>query len=117
MEQKYGAPPDKVFALLTDPKWLEACSLALGELSASGKARKSGGTVALTMLVEGQPLTMNAEFELLPSGNGSVYRIEHRCESGVPLTGGAVAKFAQGQVEQGCGAEFAYRVDYLKKST
>ena len=24
MEQKYGAPMDKVFALLTDPKWLEA---------------------------------------------------------------------------------------------
>ena len=49
MEQKYSAPVATVFALLTDPKWLEARSLALGELSASVKAKKSGGGVALTM--------------------------------------------------------------------
>lgn len=49
MEQKYSAPVDKVFALLTDPKWLEARSLALGELSASVKAKKKGGGVVLTM--------------------------------------------------------------------
>ena len=30
MEQKYNAPIDKVYALLTDPKWLEARSLAVG---------------------------------------------------------------------------------------
>ena len=30
MEQKYSAPIEKVFSLLTDPKWLEARSLALG---------------------------------------------------------------------------------------
>ena len=45
MEQKYGAPMDKVFALLTDPKWLEARSLAVGELSASVKAKKKGGVL------------------------------------------------------------------------
>ena len=39
MEQKYNAPMDKVFAILTDPKWLEARSLALGELSASVKTK------------------------------------------------------------------------------
>jgi uncharacterized protein YndB with AHSA1/START domain len=49
MEQKYAAPADKVFALLTDPKWLEARCLALGELSAKVKAKKSGGGVTLTM--------------------------------------------------------------------
>jgi hypothetical protein len=49
MEQKYTAPVDKVFALLTDPKWLEARSAALGELSASIKARKSGGGVTISM--------------------------------------------------------------------
>lgn len=157
MEQKYSAPPDKVFALLTDPKWLEARCLALGELSASIKAKKSGGGVALTMkrrvrrdlpgllakvmspesdlLFEeqwsasdggarsgtmamdavGQPVKMTAEFELLAAGKGSVYRITHRCKSGVLFVGGAVEKFSQGQVEQGCAAEFAYLVDYLKK--
>jgi hypothetical protein len=49
MEQKYPAPIDKVFALLTDPKWLQGRSAALGEISASVKAKKSGGGVTLTM--------------------------------------------------------------------
>ena len=49
MEQKYAATVDKVFALLTEPKWLQERSAALGELSAMVKARKSGGGVTLTM--------------------------------------------------------------------
>jgi hypothetical protein len=158
MEQKYSAPVDKVFALLTNPKWLEARCLALGELSATVKAKKAGGGVTLTMkrrvkrelpglvarvlssesdldFVEtwaaeadggrkgtltmeagGQPVRMTAEFELVPSGKGSIYRITHKCKCGVPLIGGAVEKFAQGQVEKGCADEFAYMVDYLKKN-
>ena len=49
MEKKFSAPADKVFALLTDPKWLEARCLALGELSASCKTKKSAGGVTVTM--------------------------------------------------------------------
>jgi Protein of unknown function (DUF2505) len=49
MEQKYNAPVEKVFGLLTDAKWLEARSNALGELSAACKAKKSAGSVAVTM--------------------------------------------------------------------
>ncbi|MEY2953507.1 MAG: hypothetical protein RLZZ401_1594 [Pseudomonadota bacterium] len=158
MEQKYSAPTDKVFALLTDPKWLEARSLALGELSASVKAKKSAKGVALTMkrrvkrelpgLVAkvmppeadlvfeeawsaeadgartgslhmeavGQPITMSAEFTLSPAGKGCIYSITHKCKSSVPLIGGVIAKFAQGQVEEGCADEFKYLVDYLKKN-
>jgi Protein of unknown function (DUF2505) len=158
MEQKYSASADKVFALLTDPKWLEARSLALGELSASVKARKSGGGVALTMTRRvrrdlpgllakvmspesdlvfeetwsaqsegsrrgkltmdaiGQPVKMTAEFELVPAGKGCLYRITHKCKSSVLLIGGAVEKFALGQVETGCADEFAYLVEYLKKN-
>jgi hypothetical protein len=158
MEQKYNAPLDKVYALLTDPKWLEARSLALGELSASVKAKRSGGSVSLTMkrrvrrdlpgLVArvlspesdlifeetwsaredggrtgtltmdavGQPVKMTAEFELCPAAKGCVYRITHQCKSSVPLIGGVVEKFALGQVESGCAAEFVYLVDFLKKN-
>ena len=156
MEQKYAAPVDKVFGLLTDPKWLEARSQALGELSASVKAKKAGKGVSLTMkrrvkrelpalvakvmaseadlvfeetwsadtdgsrtgtltmVAVGQPVKMTAEFELVPSGKGSLYRITHQCSCSVPLVGGAVARFAQGQVEAGCADEFAYLVSYLK---
>lgn len=44
MEQSYDVPLDKVFALLTDPKWLAARRLSLGEIS----ARKVGGGIRLT---------------------------------------------------------------------
>jgi hypothetical protein len=156
MEQKYGASIDKVYALLTDPKWLEARSKALGEISAKGKAKKSGGGVTLTMTrrvkrdlpalvakvlspeanlvleeiwsapdadgrrtgtlaidAVGQPVKITANFELAPAGKGCVYRIAHTCKSSVPLIGGVVAKFAQGEVEAGCSDEFAYLVKYL----
>lgn len=45
VEKKLPASPDKVFAVLTDPKWLEARCLALGELSALCKTRKSPSVV------------------------------------------------------------------------
>jgi hypothetical protein len=49
MEQKYAAPIDKVFALLTDPSWLRERSIALGELSAKVKAKKRGGGITVSM--------------------------------------------------------------------
>jgi hypothetical protein len=158
MEQKYNAPIDKVFALLTDPKWLEARSAAVGELSAKIKAKKSGAGVKLSMTrhvkrdlpalvakvlspesdlqfeeswtagdsggysgslsmdIVGQPVKMSADFELTPAGKGCVYRIEHHTKCSIPLVGGPVARFAQGQIEQGCADEFAYLVAYLKKN-
>lgn len=158
MEQKLAASIDKVFALLTDPKWLQERSAALGELSARVKAKKGGGGVSLTMnrrvkrdlpsLVAkvlkpeadlvfeeawsapaeggartgtlamealGQPVRMTAAFELAPSGKGCVYRIQHKCKSGVPLVGGVIEKFALGEIESGCADELAYLVEYLKK--
>ena len=158
MDQKYAASVDKVFALLTDPKWLEARSTALGELSASVKAKKAAGGVTLSMKrrvkrelpglmakvmssesdliftevwaadadgvrqgkldmdAVGQPVRMSATFELAPAGKGCTYRITHKCKASVPLIGGAVEKFALGQVEAGCADEFAYMVEYLKKN-
>jgi Protein of unknown function (DUF2505) len=62
----------------------------------------------------GQPVKMNAEFELVPSGKGCIYRIAHKCKASIPLIGGTIEKFALGQVEEGCANEFAYMVSYLK---
>lgn len=157
MEQKYSAPIDKVFALLTDPKWLEARSLALGEISAKVKVRKAGKGVAvsmtrhvrrelpalvakvlspesdlqfeetwtpegdgyvgkLTMDIVGQPVKTTADFSLRPAGKGCVYRIEHVVKCSIPLLGGTVAKFAQGQIEQGCADEFRHLAEALKSA-
>ncbi len=49
MEKKLNAPVDKVFGLLTDPKWLEARCLAMGELSANCKTKKVAGAATVTM--------------------------------------------------------------------
>ena len=49
MEKKLTAPVDKVFGLLTDPKWLEARCLAMGELSANCKTKKTAGAATVTM--------------------------------------------------------------------
>jgi hypothetical protein len=154
MKQKYNAPVNTVFALLTDPKWLELRGLALGELSAEVDAKKSaqgvqismtrrvrrelpalvakvlpsestlqlaeiwtpvGGGYAgtLSMEIDGQPVRMSAEFSLEPAGKGCVYRIEHQTKCSIPLLGGAVARFAQVQVEQGCADEFAFLLNDL----
>ncbi|MBE7420102.1 MAG: DUF2505 domain-containing protein [Ideonella sp.] len=157
MEQKYSAPIDKIFGHLTDAKWLETRSLALGELSAKVKAKKSakgvsismarrvrrdlpalvakvlspesdlqfeevwtpaeGGsyTGTLSMDIVGQPVKMTANFSLEPAGKGCVYRIQHRTTCSIPLVGGPVAKFAQGQVEAGCADEFEYLVSCLEQ--
>lgn len=155
MEQKYNAPVSKVFGVLTDAKWMEARCLAMGELSAKVKVKKSakGATVSMTrrakrelpalvakvlpaesdlqfeetwtadgdgytgklsMDVVGQPLKMTAEFSLESAGKGCVYRITHVTKCSVPIIGGTVAKFAQGQIEEGCAKEFAYTAKNLK---
>lgn len=155
MEQTYSAPIEQVFALLTDPKWLEARCLALGELSAKFKVKESamGVTVSmtrrvrrelpalvarvlpaesdlqfeetwtpadggydgvLTMDVVGRLVKMQAEFTLEAAGKGCTYRIEHTTQCSIPLMGGPVAKFTQGQIEKGCADEFAYLVRQLK---
>ena len=156
MEKKYNAPAEKVFGLLTDPKWLEARCLALGELSAKCSTKKSGGIVvtmkrrvrrelsaviskvlnpesdieliehwkvdkesrggSFTMQIVGKPITVTADFELVPDGKGCVYRIKHHCKVKVPLIGGIVEKFVLGQTEEGCQDELDYLADYLKKN-
>jgi hypothetical protein len=80
----------------------------------SAAAEDGSRTGTLTMEAVGQPVKMTATFELAPAGKGCVYRIKHTCKSSVPIIGGVVERFAQGQVESGCADEFAYMVGYLK---
>jgi hypothetical protein len=156
MEHKYSAPLATVFGHLTDPKWLEARCLALGELSAKVKVKKSGKAVkvsmtrrvkrdlpsliarvlpsesdlqfeeswtpegdgykgTLTMDVVGQPVSMTAEFSLEPAGKGCVYRIVHHAKCSIPLVGGPVARYSQGEIEKGCEDELKYLAGSLKK--
>jgi hypothetical protein len=55
-----------------------------------------------TMQIVGKPVSVTAEFELLPQGKGCVHRIEHQAKARVPLIGGVVEKFVLEQTRQGC---------------
>ena len=70
---------------------------------------------SLTIELAGQPVKLSGEFTLKAAGKGSVYSIRHAAKCGVPLIGGAVEKFALGQVEAGCADELEYLVGHLKK--
>jgi hypothetical protein len=155
MEQKFNASVEQVFALLTAPKWLEARSLAMGELSAKVKAKKTAKGVNVTMdrrlhrdlptliakvlpadsdvhfeevwtrdddgyvgtwtmEILGQPVKATAEFSLSPSGKGCVYAIQHKASCSIAFVGGAVAKFAQGEIETATQAEMDYLAQALR---
>ena len=49
MDYKLNAPAPTVLELLTTPKWLEARCIAMGEISASVKARKKADQITITM--------------------------------------------------------------------
>lgn len=149
MEHTFTAPVDKVYALLTDAKWLEARCLAMGELSAQVKVKKAAKSLTVTMQrrvhrdlpalvakvmssdsdlqfreewcregdgyaadwsmdIAGQPVKSTGRISLQPSGKGCRYAITHNTQCSIPFVGGAVAKFAQGQIEVATQQEFDY---------
>lgn len=74
-----------------------------------------GHSGSLTIELAGQPVKLSAEFSLAPSGKGCVYSIQHKAKCGVPLIGGAIEKFALGEVEKGASDELEYLAKHLKK--
>lgn len=58
--------------------------------------------------VQGQPVTIEADFSLQPAKKGSVYSINIRCKARIPLVGGKVEKFILEQAATGVSAEMAY---------
>lgn len=72
---------------------------------------EGGWSGEYTFTVEGQPVTIGATFQLYPTDAGSCYSIEHRVKAKIPLIGGKVEKYIQGQAEEGCADE----LDYVKE--
>ena len=153
MKHEFNATPDQVYALLTNARWLETRSLAMGELSAKVNVKKTphglnvsmkrrlrrdlpalvakvlpsesdvqfeevwcrdgdGYTGNWTMAMVGQPVKAAAEFSLRPHGKGSCYSINHETTCSIAFVGGAVARFAQGQIETATQAE----MDFLARA-
>ena len=61
-----------------------------------------------TVVVEGQPVTLKADFSLKPEKQGCIYHIDYSCKAKIPMVGGKVEKFILGQTEEGMRKEMDY---------
>ncbi len=64
-------------------------------------------------LVEGQPVNVKVEMTLKPQGKGCVYSIKYKPTAKIPLIGGKVEKFIQGNCEEGTMKELKYMAAQL----
>lgn len=64
-----------------------------------------------TIEVRGQPVTITAEFELMPTDTGCRYKVTHRAKAKILLVGKQVEKYILGQTADGARDE----LDYLSK--
>ncbi len=65
------------------------------------------------MTVRGQPVTIEADFELQPQGKGCRYSVSHTAKARIPLLGRQVEKYILGQTAGGARDELTYLRDYL----
>ncbi|TNF36711.1 MAG: DUF2505 domain-containing protein [Gammaproteobacteria bacterium] len=58
--------------------------------------------------VQGQPVTIDAEFTLKPGKKGCIYTIDYTCKARIPMVGRKVEQFIIDQAKTGVTAEMAY---------
>ena len=121
MEVKLNATADHVFGLLTDPRWLEARSLAMGELSAKCSARKSGG-VQITMkrrvhrdlnAIVAKVINPDSEIEIVENWSGDASR--RTATYTLSLIGKPITVTADIELEA-AGKACTYRIKHLAKA-
>lgn len=61
--------------------------------------------------VQGQPVTMEADFSLKPGKKGSVYTLDFSCKARIPIVGKKVEQFIAEQAKEGLARE----MDHTKK--
>jgi hypothetical protein len=77
------------------------------------RAQDNGWRGDWTMDVRGQPVTISANFELVPTKNGCRYSVTHRVKAKIPLVGKQIEKYILGQTSDGATDELTYLRDYL----
>lgn len=68
-----------------------------------------------TLKVRGQPVTVAADFELVPTGRGCRYSVTHSAKAKIPLAGKAVEKYILGETSGGARDELTYLSRYLDR--
>lgn len=66
-----------------------------------------------TIEIRGQPVTITAEFDLVPTLGGCRYSVTHHAKAKIPLVGKQVEKYILGQTADGARDELNYLRDYL----
>lgn len=66
-----------------------------------------------TIEVRGQPVTISATFELVPTRQGSRYTVAHSVKAKIPLVGKQVERYVLGQTAGGASDELKYASTYL----
>jgi hypothetical protein len=64
-------------------------------------------------LVQGQPVNVKTEMTLKPKGDGCVFSIKYKPTAKIPLIGGKVEKFIQGNCEEGTMKELKFTASRL----
>lgn len=65
--------------------------------------------------VVGQPVTVKVEMTLKPKGKGCVYTVKYKPTANIPLIGGKVEKFIEGNCADGSMKELKYTAERLGK--
>ena len=65
------------------------------------------------MDVRGQPITISASFELVPTKSGCRYSVTHRVKAKIPLVGKQIEKYILSQTSDGATDELTYLRDHL----
>ena len=58
--------------------------------------------------IEGQPVSISADFSLSVKGDGASYSITHHCKAKIPIIGKKIEKYIQGQTEDGAREELTH---------
>jgi len=77
------------------------------------RPHKDGWKGHWTMSVRGQPVTVDAEFQLQPTAKGCRYSVSHSAKAKIPLLGGQVEKFILGATTGGATDELNYLKEFL----
>lgn len=64
-------------------------------------------------VVQGQPVNVKTDMTLKPKGDGCVFSIKYKPSAKIPLIGGKVEKFIQGNCEEGTKKELEYTAKVL----
>ena len=74
---------------------------------------KEGWRGDWTLEVQGQPVTVFADFALVSTATGCRYRVSHRAKAAIPLVGSKVEKYILSQTSDGAEDELNYLKRYL----